>query len=86
MEVKKGSTPVGDDTKGKAANGMPCDDIKDKNGCADGLRCQLTPDEGKHTCIKKDNCNTGKDATKITCGSKTLAASILAALAIASTI
>ena len=65
-------------TPGKAAIGEACDSSKDNMGCADGARCNAASGPGK--CIATADCD--KDGA--TCGAKYLAASAIAALAIAS--
>ena len=82
-EVKADPAPKA----GKAAKGQPCDSTKADNGCDDTakLRCQTAPDKGKNTCIDADSCGKTVDSVETTCGAAKLAAGVLAALAVAST-
>merc|ERR550514_55827 len=65
-------------TPGKAAIGGDCDSSKDNMGCADGARCNAASGAGK--CVATADCD--KDGA--TCGAMKIAASAIAALAIAS--
>ena len=67
-------------TDGKAAAGQPCNSKEEKKGCIDGYRCSVA--DGAGICASQADCDDSEK--KLTCGAKTLAATALAALAIAS--
>jgi len=68
---------------GKAAEGEDCDATGDNNGCADGLQCGTAGPVVKK-CVKTAACGVETDGVKQECGASALAASLLAAFAIAS--
>merc|ERR1711907_458396 len=86
-DTKKTDEVKADPPKGKAAKGQPCDSTKADMGCDDTakLRCQTAPDKGKNTCIDEADCGKTVDSVETTGGAAKLAAGVLAALAVAST-
>merc|ERR1711976_436501 len=79
--------PVNDEVTsdpGKAAEGEACDATADNMGCADGLQCGTAGPVVKK-CVKTAACGVTTDGVEQTCGANALAATVLAAFAIAST-
>ena len=65
--------------------GGDCDPTKEKMGCNEGLRCGKSPEP--NVCVDAKLCDFKDDSgiVEATCGAKALAASVMAAFAIAST-
>ena len=77
-----------EDTYEKKGNGEKCSSTAEKSGCIDGHRCgKLTAGgEGvsEETCMPEAQCDEGALGIEYECGAKSLAASVVAAIAIAS--
>jgi len=78
-------TGDGDDKITCGDLGKGCDSTVDKMGCADGFRCATAPDSLKNRCVTKEACDQKVGDVTTTCGAKALAASLIAAFAVAST-
>lgn len=65
--------------------GKTCDPDTADKGCGDDFRCAKTPDALKNRCITSEACDTKAGEVTPTCGANALAASLVAALALAST-
>ena len=65
--------------------GDACDATADDKGCKDGFSCATAPDDLKNKCVASDACDKDQDGVKTTCGASALAATVVAAFAIAST-
>ena len=71
-------------TEAGAALSGYCDSTKDKCGCLDPNRCSVKP--VPNICVSKDACDVETSGVKAECGATTLAASLVAAVAMAATL
>ena len=69
-----------------ATKGASCDPDADDKGCGEGKRCATAPPDLKNTCVASEACGTKTGDVETTCGATSLAAGVLAALAVASTL
>lgn len=75
-----------DETK-ITCKGKPCDPDGDNQGCGDGFRCATAPADISHSCVAKEACDqtAAGETDETKCDARALAATILSALAIFST-
>ena len=75
----------------KVGQGNSCNSTGEAEGtgCTEGLRCGTMTTAGVATpevCMNQDNCGKDENGTAVTCGAKTLVATLAATFAIASTL
>ena len=76
--------PTGTCNADGAALAGYCDSTKDKCGCADPNKCATKP--VANICVTIDACDAEVGGVKAECGATTLAASLVAAVAMAATL
>ena len=78
--------PDTDKTTCAATKGATCDPDTADKGCGEGKRCATAPPDLKNTCVASEACGTKTGDVETTCGAAKLAAGLVAAFAVASTL
>merc|ERR1711907_601739 len=75
--------PAEEPIVGKSGLGGACNPTAEDQGCEDPYRCAIKP--VPNICVTKEACDLEVAGVKAECGATALAASLVAALAVAST-
>ena len=77
---------AGADVTCAGMGGAECDATAKDKGCGEGKQCATAPPDLKNKCVAKEACGKKMDEVETVCGATTLAAGLVAAIAVASTL